>query len=551
MSIIHSNVAVLSKFNSILKLYDTPKLKYGLAISGGIDSMALAYLSKNSTISERCIPIIIDHSLRKESFYDAEKACEFLRILGYFPQIIKLKWAHDFIECSVNIFDKERLVVENTLDSLRNSYKYTYYSSFKKPPVGPKLEEVARAERYKAIESLCKKQAISYLMTGHHRNDLCETFLMRLSRQSGLFGLSGTRVLDEYPIISSSFSKSLKVFRPLLFDFTKEDLLKICTGNNLNWVEDPSNTNTIFKRNSIRKTISDTEATDNFYGRALYSVNITPVVSLLQNQQKIIEKTVNSILSNIANFNYITGECTWDNSEYISLSSLFNSDTLLHLCLSKTIKWVSCSIYPPELKDIKKIAGYIKSSYASSSSNISVSGILLYKPTKKDNFWVFSKHIPSSAILNTLDHIGSLPGKEILWNDTTFISVDKKSPYINIKYSVISIARALYCHSVYRINFFDSPNQNITFDINNPCFINKITLNQKELIKFYKIQAQSKLFQQSQIIKDSSLLYQPIIISYTTCSNNRLCNFVHSFIPFLQLSMGDASKVQISFKRKF
>ena len=54
-------------------------------------------------------------------------------------------------------------------------------------------------------------------MTGHHKDDQIETFLIRLSRGSGVQGLSGMRTL-------SSLNNDTKIFRPLL-EISKKELI--------------------------------------------------------------------------------------------------------------------------------------------------------------------------------------------------------------------------------------------------------------------------------------------------------------------------------------
>ena len=60
----------------------------------------------------------------------------------------------------------------------------------------------------------CKKKKIKFILTGHHKDDQIETFLIRLSRGSGVQGLSAMSAL--------SYSENkIKIFRPFLSERKK------------------------------------------------------------------------------------------------------------------------------------------------------------------------------------------------------------------------------------------------------------------------------------------------------------------------------------------
>ncbi|WP_395374329.1 tRNA lysidine(34) synthetase TilS [Marinicella sp. W31] len=105
-------------------------------------------------------------------------------------------------------------------------------------------ENDARLARYHAFKHVCKKDDI--FLTAHHQHDQIETLVLRLLRGSGLHGLSGI----------SLFSNSLgvPVFRPLL-DTSKPQILAYLNTHQLNWIEDPSNTDTTYTRNAVRQKI--------------------------------------------------------------------------------------------------------------------------------------------------------------------------------------------------------------------------------------------------------------------------------------------------------
>ena len=69
------------------------------------------------------------------------------------------------------------------------------------------VQNHARNIRYNLLIDYCKKKKIQYILTAHHSEDQIETFFIRLSRGSGVQGLSAMNSI-------SSLDSKTKVFRP-------------------------------------------------------------------------------------------------------------------------------------------------------------------------------------------------------------------------------------------------------------------------------------------------------------------------------------------------
>jgi tRNA(Ile)-lysidine synthase len=112
------------------------------------------------------------------------------------------------------------------------------------------IEARARAERYDALTDLCIEHGIEDLLLAHHQNDQAETVLLQLLRGSGIAGLSGM------PLHRANVNQgdSITLWRPLL-NQSREELEAYAKEYKLKWVEDPSNQNTRYRRNAIRKEI--------------------------------------------------------------------------------------------------------------------------------------------------------------------------------------------------------------------------------------------------------------------------------------------------------
>ena len=111
------------------------------------------------------------------------------------------------------------------------------------------IEARARAGRYEALADLCEEYGIEDLLLAHHQNDQAETVLLQLLRGSGVAGLSGMPTSRRV-----SSNQSLTLWRPLL-NQSRQELEAYAKEHKLQWIEDPSNQDTKYRRNAVRKRI--------------------------------------------------------------------------------------------------------------------------------------------------------------------------------------------------------------------------------------------------------------------------------------------------------
>ena len=97
----------------------------------------------------------------------------------------------------------------------------------------------ARELRYNWFYELLETEKYDYILTAHHADDNLETFLINLSRGTGLEGLIGIPEQNE------------KVVRPLLA-FSQEEIEDYAIVNGIQWREDSSNASDKYLRNKIR-----------------------------------------------------------------------------------------------------------------------------------------------------------------------------------------------------------------------------------------------------------------------------------------------------------
>ncbi len=100
----------------------------------------------------------------------------------------------------------------------------------------------ARELRYSWFYEQLEIQNFDYILTAHHADDNLETFLINLSRGTGLEGLTGIPAQND------------KIIRPLL-PFTRQEIEVYAKEINLQWREDSSNASDKYLRNKIRHTL--------------------------------------------------------------------------------------------------------------------------------------------------------------------------------------------------------------------------------------------------------------------------------------------------------
>ena len=199
----HLNIC--QKVKSILKKYKNNNT-FVVAVSGGSDSLALVSIIKNLMQENKYkfFFAIVDHNLRKNS---AAEALSVKRLLSKY---------------------------DINLTILKNKKK-----------IDKNIQKNAREIRYNLLEKFCKKKKAKSLIVAHHQDDQVETFLMRLSRGSGVEGLSSMNEI-------ATLKQGTSLIRPLL-DFKKNELISITKHTFNKFFKDPSNKNRKFLRTNIRE----------------------------------------------------------------------------------------------------------------------------------------------------------------------------------------------------------------------------------------------------------------------------------------------------------
>ena len=176
-------------------------MKLILAVSGGVDSMALLAMYAHADI----IVVHVDHGTRKSSAEDANFVRRKCQELG-------------------GKFYETRLELGEGVS-----------------------EELARKKRYEFLKTIQEKEG-GTLCTAHHLDDVLESIAINLIRGTGWRGLT--------PFYSD------KLVRPfIILKMWKQDVLKFAGERNIRFRQDPTNHETNYLRNRVREKMAELDET--------------------------------------------------------------------------------------------------------------------------------------------------------------------------------------------------------------------------------------------------------------------------------------------------
>ena len=193
--------------------------------------------------------------------------------------------------CNFNLRDNESLGDLEFVKDLceKNSIKF-YSKSFNTKKIqntsNKSIQMVARDLRYDFFENLSVKLNINHILTAHHLNDSLESFIINISRGSGLDGLTGIPGLNK------------KIKRPLI-EFEKVNIINYAKSNNLKWREDSSNKSNSYLRNKIRnKIIPELEKLDGNFLK-----NFKKSISYLKISNSVIHEKIDELKTDLIDYN--------------------------------------------------------------------------------------------------------------------------------------------------------------------------------------------------------------------------------------------------------
>jgi len=292
---------------------------FSVAVSGGVDSLALTYFSKCYSILNN-IKIRyyhVDHKLRNESSTEAKKIKTFLKKFD--------------INCKILTW------------------------TGKKPKTN--IQSVARENRYNLIYKECLKDKINFVFVAHNIDDLYENFIIRLLRGSGLKGLVS------FNQVQTNYNHKLKILRPLIIH--KKNDLNFITKKIFNFnFEDPSNKNVNFKRIRIRNLINTLKSE----GLDLNKLKLT--INNLSDSNTTINYYVTKNIKCNSTYNS-------KKKNFILNSDFFNQPhEIVFRSFNGLLKKIGGKYYSPRGKNLSKILTKLRSGEI---KKVSISGCIVEK----------------------------------------------------------------------------------------------------------------------------------------------------------------------------
>ena len=280
-----------------------------VAVSGGPDSLALAFLSKIYSIQKNLKVkfYIIDHKLRTESTNEAK-------------------------------------YVKKILNKFQINTEILYWQGIK-----PKsnIQSAARIKRFELLISKCKKLGITHLLLGHHQEDLIENFFIRILRGSGLKGLISLSKKTKW--------QNVTILRPLM-NQKKEDLVFISKKVFDFYVKDPTNNDEKFQRVRIRKLLN---------GLKNDGLDQKKFIKTIENLKKSNDVVNYYVAKNLENNSFFSHK-----KNHLILNDKFfkQPHEIIFRSLSDSLNFVSKKYYSVRGKKIDKIIKDIQKSSFSKST---------------------------------------------------------------------------------------------------------------------------------------------------------------------------------------
>lgn len=189
-----------------------------LAVSGGIDSICLASLFLNSSAGRRFAVAHCNFHLRGEDS-DSDEA------------LVAAWCGRNGVRYHKADFDTEQYASSHSVS----------------------IEMAARELRYDWFASLCKDNGYYGVAVAHNANDNAETLILNLLRGTGLRGITGMQVETVVPVTRDELS-GVRLLRPMLY-FSRKQIEEYVAANSLEYHDDRTNAETVYKRNRIRHLV--------------------------------------------------------------------------------------------------------------------------------------------------------------------------------------------------------------------------------------------------------------------------------------------------------
>ncbi len=329
--------------------------RIAIGVSGGIDSMALLYLLKRWTqeigaSAPKLYAFTVNHGLRAEAATEAAGVRQYCTRLG---------------------------VPHETLDWVGE-----------KPTSN--IQSEARNARHVLLRQAAEDHGCEALFLAHHLEDQAETFLTRLARGSGVYGLAGIRRERELD--------GLHICRPLLL-ISKVRLKALLQTEQVPWFEDPSNQDEQFTRVRFRQAQGELDEL------GLTATKLSDTARRMARAADAIDVWVDEVAEKACTF-HSAGPVRFDSSclEYVP-------DEIGLRLVGRLVRYISGAAYMPRLAKLEGLYEVLKGGEGARAATLGGVRFALAKP-HGDALWFCFRE----AGRNGMPEIEVKPGDEGIWD---------------------------------------------------------------------------------------------------------------------------------------
>lgn len=349
--------------------------------------MALAYMiSQTPGLREKTTAYTVDHGVRTDSSLEAQNVHKVVSQLGISHRVLRLDALNDTKELSM------------------------------------------RQARYSKLIAAMNDDQVSTVVTAHTQDDCIETFVVRMLRGSGLFGLAGIQPSVSFnPYTWGGAGITLKqqlgirpnsewtLERPLL-NQTKADLRNLLVNNNIPWFEDPTNQDVeIAERNLVRKMYYEYPE---MIPEEFQAQNVLRLLEKLNRYRSKCEMEASEVSTRLlATSQASDGSLTLTAEQVSEMLTPLPRDTLqlvLRNILSPLSPLSDLSLRLHRLRDL--------SERFQTGKKFNVAGVDFCPKKNEGRKWELSREVPRRPE----DHVNQLhPGHVSLWDNRFFVVSDK------------------------------------------------------------------------------------------------------------------------------
>nr|WP_283776345.1 tRNA lysidine(34) synthetase TilS [Stappia sp. WLB 29] len=303
-----------------------------MAVSGGPDSTALLLLVAAWRARRTDPPDIhvltVDHGLRPEAAAEARTVAALCERLGLSCRILT--------------------------------------STAPKPSAN--RQAAARDLRRGLLVTACADLAVEALVLAHHLDDQAETFLLRLARGSGVYGLAA---MPARGLWHDGNGACVTVLRPLLA-VSKASLVATCSAAGEAYAEDPSNEDPAYARTRLRQLMPA------LAGEGLDAATLAATAARLASAAAAIDGQVDAVMASCAVF-HPAGPVRLS----VEALALLPREALLRL-FARVLADVGGEAYSPRLV---RLEGFVDRLAAREIAQSTLSGVVARRCGEEIAFW--------------------------------------------------------------------------------------------------------------------------------------------------------------------